>query len=181
MAGLQGPFQLQVSLGGFQGGQKSRDFFCLAKGPHLTSSPPPGPWQRLPEAGMWDLHSFLTLSGQAEHEGVLKTCPGIINGAQSRPLFPIGGSLGLLIILFIEIISPNQDRSTSELQLISCVCIFQFHKKSCGADENSRSLRSAVEIQPVWVPRPLPSALLTSHDRGRWRVRLCAPGWGGGQ
>lgn len=65
-------------------------------------------------------------AGLGGDKGVLETSPGIINGAQIRPLFPLGGSLGLLILFFIKIISLNQDRSSSELQLISCVCIFQF-------------------------------------------------------
>jgi hypothetical protein len=68
---------------------------------------------------------------------------------QIRPSFPIDELLGLLIIFFIKIISPNQGRSSSELQLISYVGFFHFHKKSCGTDENYRSLESVVETNPA--------------------------------
>lgn len=72
-------------------------------------------------------------------KGALETPHGLINAT----CLSLGGLRGLLIIFIKKIISPNQGRSSPELQLIKRSHIFLFYKKSCGADENYRPLEAA--------------------------------------
>lgn len=72
-------------------------------------------------------------------KGALETPHGLINAT----CLSLRGLRGLLIIFIKKIISPNQGRSSPELQLIKRLHIFLFYKKSCGADENYRPLEAA--------------------------------------
>lgn len=90
-------------------------------------------------------------------KGALKIPHGLIN-ATCLSLYRL---CGLLIIFIKKIISPNQGRSSPELQLINCSHIFLFYKKSCGADENYRPLESALNTNSDSVTILLPSTAST--------------------
>lgn len=90
-------------------------------------------------------------------KGALKITHGLIN-ATCLLLYRL---CGLLIIFIKKIISPNQGRSSPELQLINCSHIFLFYKKSCGADENYRPLESALNTNSDSVTILLPSTAST--------------------
>lgn len=111
-----------------------------------------------------------------------KPTPGIINGAQSRSPFPISGSPGWLIILFVKIISPSQDRSSSGLQLVHCACIFQFckivmcHEWKLQVPGISIRDKSSLCSQPMAANHVNLASVITEGGRGRVRVYLCVDG-----
>lgn len=90
-------------------------------------------------------------------KGALKILYALIN-ATCLSLYRL---CRLLIIFIKKIISPNQGRSSPELQLINCSHIFLFYKKSCGADENYRPLESALNTNSDSVTILLPSTAST--------------------
>lgn len=92
----------------------------------LSLPPSQGLWQRLFDGGKAGslLPSHSVQASLRRDKKAQNTSSGIINGAQSRPLFSTSESLRLLIIFFIKRVSPNQDRSSPELQLISYTRIF---------------------------------------------------------
>ena len=64
--------------------------------------------------------------GKRGEKGALKIPHGLINAT----CLSVHRLCGLLIIFIKKIISPNQGRSSPELQLINCSHIFLFYKKS---------------------------------------------------
>lgn len=90
-------------------------------------------------------------------KGAVKIPHGLIN-ATCLSLYRL---CGWLIIFIKKIISPNQGRSSPELQLINHSHIFLFYKKSCGADEDYRPLESALNTNSDSVTILLPSTAST--------------------
>lgn len=102
-------------------------------------------------------HRVFGVCWERGDKGALKIPRGLIN-ATCLSLYRL---YGLLIIFIKKIISPNQGRSSPELQLINCSHIFLFYKKSCGADENYRPLESALNTNSDSVTILLPSTAST--------------------
>lgn len=102
-------------------------------------------------------HRLFGVCWESRDKGALKIPHSLINATcLSRHRL-----CGLLIIFIKKIISPNQGRSSPELQLINCSHISLFYKKSCGTDENYRPSESALNTNSDSVTVLLPSTAST--------------------
>lgn len=134
---------------------------CSPLGQDVPFSPSVSPGPDVISCPAWlsaaQRHPLFGARSERGDKGALKIPQGLIN-ATCLSLYRL---CGWLIIFIKKIISPNQGRSSPELQLINRSHIFLFYKKPCGADENYRPLESALNTNSDSVTILLPSTAST--------------------